>query len=75
MKIPNYIKQKMHRLAKIQSTANELSREIDDWLENQGFDIDKLRCGNGRSLEELNYGYDITDELCDWIENNEGELR
>lgn len=75
MKIPNHIKQKMHRLARLQATANELSRELDSWLEKQGFDIEKLRCGNGISLEELNYGNDVTDELCDWIENNEGELR
>lgn len=27
MKIPNHIKQKMHRLARIQTTANELSKE------------------------------------------------
>ena len=30
MKIPNHIKQKMHRLARIQTTANELSKELDD---------------------------------------------
>lgn len=75
MKIPNHIKQKMHRLAMIQTTANELSKELDDWFDKYGFDIEKLRCGNGISLEELNYGNDVTDELCDWIERNEGELR
>lgn len=75
MKIPNHIKQKMHRLARIQATANELSKELDDWFDKHGFDIEKLRCGNGISLEELDYGNDVTDELCDWIEENEGELR
>lgn len=75
MKIPNHIKQKMHRLARIQTTANELIKELDDWFDKYGFDIEKLRCGNGISLEELNYGNDVTDELCDWIERNEGELR
>lgn len=41
---------------------------------NQGFDtsMQGLRCGNGYSLEELDYGNDCTDELCKSMENGFG---
>ena len=71
MKVPEYVRRKMHRLADLQSKATVLSREIDDWFMKNGFDIEELRCGDGCSLEELDYGNDITDEFCDRIENGE----
>ena len=36
----------------------------------KGFDIDELHCGNGRSLEELECGNDITDIFCIDTKNN-----
>lgn len=69
MKVPEHIRHKMHRLAALNSKAAALSREIDDWLIKRGFDIEELRCGDGYSLEELDYGNDITDEFCCSIEN------
>ena len=71
MKIPNHIQQKMHRIADLHYKAAVLSREVDEWLINRGFDIDELRCGDGYSLEELDYGNDVTDILCERIESGE----
>ena len=55
IKIPKYIRQKMHRIAYLHATANKEMQVVEAWLENQGFDtsMQGLRCGNGYSLEEL----------------------
>lgn len=71
MKVPEYVRRKMHRLADLQSKATVLSREIDAWFMENGFDIEELSCGDGCSLEELEYGNDITDEFCGCIESGE----
>lgn len=70
MKVPNYIKNKMHKVAQIHARAIEEMNQVEDWLENHGFDTSdlSLRDGGGCSLEELEYGNDITDELCERIE-------
>ena len=54
IKIPKYIRQKMHRIAYLHATANKEMQVVEAWLENQGFDtsMQGLRCGNGYSLEE-----------------------
>lgn len=70
-KVPAHIKHKMHRLAKLTNQAAALDREISDFFEEKGFNIDALRCGNGASLDELAYGNDVTDELCQRIESGE----
>lgn len=54
----------MHKIAELTKKAKELSCEVDQYFINKSFDIDELRCGNGRSLEELEYGIDITNEFC-----------
>ena len=74
IKIPEYIRQKMHRIAYLHATANKEMQVVEAWLENQGFDtsMQGLRCGNGYSLEELDYGNDCTDELCKSMENGFG---
>lgn len=71
MKIPNHIKEKMHKVAKLHGQAIEISRVVDDWFISHGFDIDELRCGDGLSLEELDYGNDVTDILIERIESGE----
>ena len=63
MKVPKKIQNKMHKLANITAQAKLLSREIDDYFESKGYDIYELRSGSGNSLEELDYGNDITDEF------------
>lgn len=70
-KVPLYIKEKMHKLAKLSQQAEELENEISEWFCAKGFDEDALRCGNGASLEELIYGNDVTDEFCTRIESGE----
>jgi len=69
MKISESIKYKMRRIAKLNNESAKLSREIDDYFINKGYDIDLLRSGNGESLDELDYGNDITDQFCEWFEN------
>lgn len=75
MRVPNYIKQKMHRVAHLNALAEQEMRNIEEWLESHGIDTSYsatdgggLRDGSGCSLEELEYGNDITDELCERIE-------
>lgn len=69
MKVPQYIRRKMHRLAALSHQAAKLSREIDKWFEERGFDAEDLRKGDGNSLEELEYGTDVTDSFCETIES------
>lgn len=72
MKIPAYIRYKMHRVAKLHSEANDIMHDIETWFEKNGVSIDYLRCtvgGNGFSLEELDYGLDVTDRLCEFLES------
>lgn len=38
IKIPKYIRQKMHRIAYFHATANKEMQVVEAWLENQGFD-------------------------------------
>lgn len=67
-------------MAELQSKAATLPREIDGWFIRNGFEIEELRNGDGCSLEELDYGNDITDKFCDRIESgdivrdNEGKV-
>lgn len=67
----------MHRLAKLSAEASRLSGEIDGWFTEHGYNVDEatsgdsLRSGSGLSLEELEYGNDITDEFCEAFQNGE----
>jgi hypothetical protein len=64
MKVSKEIQVKMHKIAELSSEVKKLSKEVDQYFIDKGFDIEELRCGNGRSLEELEYGNDITDNFC-----------
>jgi hypothetical protein len=69
MKIPEHIKNKMRRAANLTSKVTELMREVDDYFIDRGYNIEELRSENGISLEELEYGNDVTDQFCEWFEN------
>lgn len=71
MKVPEYIQQKMHRAAKLHAEASRLIRQIDKWFESRGYTPENLRCGDGFSLEELDYGNDVTDIFVERIESGE----
>lgn len=73
MKISKSIQNKMHKLAKLTSQASVLDREINDYFESKGYDIDGLRSGDGTTLEELNYGNDITNTFVNDFENGKYE--
>lgn len=73
MKVSKEIQNKMHRLAKLTAKASDLDREINNYFEEHGYDIDMLRSGDGESLDELNYGNDVTDEFCIRMENGDFE--
>jgi hypothetical protein len=69
MKVPQWIKTKMIKIAKLNNESSQLSREVDEYFIQKGYDINLLRCGNGRSLDELDYGNDIVDQFCEWAES------
>lgn len=73
MKISKNIQNKMHKLAQLTSQAAILDREINDYFESKGYDIDGLRSGDGTTLEELNYGNDITNTFVNDFENGKYE--
>ena len=71
MRVPKYIRNKMHRAAELHAEAARLMYQVDSWLERHGFRAEDLRCGDGFSLEELDYGNDVTDVFCERLENGE----
>lgn len=71
MKVPKYIREKMHRIALHARMVSDLDREVGIRLEQNGIDVEKLSDGGGSGYEELSYGNDVTDELCAQIEQME----
>ena len=71
MKLPKYIREKMHRIELHARMVSDLDREVGIWLEQNGIDVEKLSDGGGSGYEELSYGNDVTDELCAQIEQME----
>ena len=71
MKVPKYIREKMHRIALHARMVSDLDREVGIWLVQNGIDVEKLSDGGGSGYEELSYGNDVTDELCAQIEQME----
>lgn len=69
MKVPQTIKKKMRRMAALSAEVERLGKEVDDYFIKKGYEIEELRCGDGQSLEELEYGNDVTDEFCEKIES------
>ncbi len=77
MKVPKYIEEKMHKIAKLSAQIKDLSAEIDAFLESKGINPDELRgtaftgtaSKNTRFdyLTELEYGNDVTDELIAYL--------
>ena len=74
MKVPNYIRSKMHLCARHAKQAGKYDLEIGDRLQEHGIDVESISTGDGSSFEELIYGNDVTDELCDRIEAMADEL-
>ena len=68
LKIPKYIREWMALTAYYSYKAAELNRKVAEWLERHGVDVDALRDGSGCGFEELMYGCNITDKLCERIE-------
>lgn len=70
MKIPKYIREKMHLIAKLNYKARQETNDLEEWLEKHGVDtsIYGLRRDDGCSLVELDDGNDITDELCERLQ-------
>lgn len=61
------IRKKMHRLSDLASRMWQLSHEIEEELCGLGVSLDSLRDSSGVSLEELELGNDITDELLEKV--------
>lgn len=73
MRISKNIQEKMHKLAQLISQAAVLDKEINDYFESKGYDIDELRSGDGTTLDELNYGNDVTEIFVNDFENGKYE--
>lgn len=72
MIVPLYIKKKMHSVVKYSRASATAMQVVESWLELHGIAPESIRDGNGCSLEELEYGNDIVDSLCERIE---GEIK
>ena len=70
MKVPAYIKKEMRKVAYYNNLASNHMKKVEEWIESKGINIleEGLRDGSGCGLEELEYGADITEELCERIE-------
>lgn len=73
MDIPKHIQVKMHTAAKKFKEAHALMEEIDEWIDKhveselrEAGETEPWRSGNGVSLEELEYGNDVTDQFVEW---------
>ena len=73
MRISKDIQGKMHKLAQLTSQAAMLDREINNYFESKGYDVDELRSGDGTTLDELDYGNDITATFVKDFENGQYE--
>ena len=73
MRISKNIQEKMHKLALLTSQAAVLDKEINNYFESKGYDIDELRSGDGTTLDELNYGNDVTEIFVNNFENGKYE--
>ena len=73
MRISKDIQGKMHTLAQLTSQAAMLEREINNYFESKGYDVDELRSGDGTTLDELDYGNDITATFVKDFENGKYE--
>lgn len=71
MKVPEHIREKMHKIAELHRRATDISDVVDSWFIEHGYYMEDLRTGDGRSLEELDYGFDVTDDFCDRFEAGE----
>lgn len=67
MTVPKYIKDKMHSVARYAQMSDGAMKVVEAWLEDHGIDPSVLRDGDGYSLEELEYGNDVTAALCERI--------
>lgn len=70
MKIPKYIKRKMHRLARVYRDVNKLELELAIYFDKNGLDMDDLWESKYPCLAALEQGYDITDEFCTLLETD-----
>ena len=73
MRISKDIQGKMHKLAQLTSQVAMLDREINNYFESKGYDVDELRSGDGTTLDELDYGNDITATFVKDFENGKYE--
>ena len=72
MKVPQYIKNEMHSVCDFAAKADAHMKKIETWLELNGINPDDLRTGDGSGLEDLEYGVDVTDLICEKLEDWNG---
>ncbi len=67
MKVPKYIVEMLELCLKYNRKAGDLMQNIEGWMTAHGLDVEAFRDGGGHSLEEIEYGNDVIDELVDWM--------
>ncbi len=70
MRIPKYIRKKLMDISDHANKISEISAEVQEWFEKNGFSDEELRSGNGCSLEEFEYGNGsekVIDDLEDYL--------
>ena len=71
MKVPKYIKEKMHEIARLSKRTQTIVGEVEQYFRDRDYDIDALRGDDGISLTELDIGNDTTETLCKAIEEDD----
>ncbi len=74
MKLPKSIKQKLISANNHAISIGRIMDGVNSWLENKGFSPEDLRSGNGKSLEEFEYGSENVEELIELFEEYLTEL-
>lgn len=75
MIVPKYIQDKMHRAASHFQAGAAIMDEVNAYFAKHGLDPEKMRVGDGYSLEEIEYGNDVTDAVCSSLEYREEDFR
>lgn len=76
MKLPEYILDKLYDINRCGVKMHRWITEVETYLEKQGYTPEEYRCGDGRSLEEFEYGCgDLTEfqKLLDDIDKRHRE--
>ena len=74
MSIPKYIERKMRKANRLFREASDLMDTVNEWFDSHGYVMEDLRDGDGRSLEEIEYGTEgVVDRFLEKLDEMEKE--